>query len=112
VGRTIVEQNASSRAAAISPPPNPRSRAQAEGWERTVVIVYDGTGRSTARRDISAGLVNASRGSVRPWDLGLDDTRVADLVVGGDGVIDRGGATAVGDGHAVPCEQLLALVLD
>ena len=45
-------------------------------------------------------------------DLGLDHHRVAELLGGLDGLGHRGGRPAVGHGHAVLGEQLLALVFE
>ena len=45
-------------------------------------------------------------------DLSLDHTGVADLVRGGDRVVDAGGVPALGHGHAVLGEQLLSLIFE
>ena len=45
-------------------------------------------------------------------DLGLDHARVADLVRGRDRVVDGRRVAALGHGHAVLGEQLLALVFE
>ena len=44
--------------------------------------------------------------------LRLDDAGVADLVGGGDGLLDGGGGGAAGHRHPVAGEQLLALVFE
>ena len=45
-------------------------------------------------------------------DLRLDHAGVADLVRGGDRIVDGGGVAALRNGHAVLGEQLLALVFE
>ena len=44
--------------------------------------------------------------------LRLDDAREADLLRGGDGLVDGRARAAVGHGDAVAGEELLALVLE
>ena len=45
-------------------------------------------------------------------DLRLDDAGIAELVGGGDRLLDRGGGRALGHRHAVAREQLLALIFE
>jgi hypothetical protein len=71
------------------------------------------------RRGVRLGLLAVvgdldAAGLAAPTDLHLrlDDARVADLVGGGDGLLDRGGRRAGGDRHAVAGKQLLALIFE
>ena len=44
--------------------------------------------------------------------LRLDDAGIADLVGGGDGLLDGRGRGAAGHRHPVPGEELLALIFE
>ena len=62
----------------------------------------------TALRDLDA----AELAAAADLHLRLDDAGVADRVRGVDGLVDRGGRPARGNGDLVAGEELLALVLE
>ena len=65
-------------------------------------------GLDTVRRHLDA----AGLAATADLDLGLDHTRVADVVGRVGGLLDTHRVTAGGDRHAVAREQLLSLVLE
>ncbi len=59
--------------------------------------------------DVRGDLDPARLAALADPDLGLDDARIADLLGGGDRVVDGRGVLAHGGGHAVLGEELLCL---